>query len=156
LVAQASGAAIITAGEEGAKSDAAVSGEGSEETGAAQTAAVRAINLGGVRGKISVSQQGEILVNGNALGELSLVEFSDIHALKKEGDSLFINSDEKDIFKSEVKSQIHQGFVEGSNVDAILEMSNLIKANRQFESMQRALKTYDNIANRGVNDIAKF
>ena len=56
----------------------------------------------------------------------------------------------------EIASTVHQGFIEESNVNAVEEMSELIKANRQFESIQRVIKTYDNIANKSVNEIIKF
>jgi len=68
---------------------------------------------------------------------------------------MFINPHRDNIVNDE-KSTIHQGFIERSNVNALSEMAELIKANRHFESIQRAIKAYDNIAGRGVNDIAKF
>ena len=46
--------------------------------------------------------------------------------------------------------------MEGSNVNAISEMSELIKANRQFESVIRAIKAYDSMSGKGVNEIGKF
>ena len=55
-----------------------------------------------------------------------------------------------------VETRVHQGFVEGSNVNAIKEMSELIKAHRHFENIQKAIQTYDSISGRAVNDIAKF
>jgi flagellar basal-body rod protein FlgG len=78
-----------------------------------------------------------------------------MHTLKKEGNSLFINS-KKDNILADTKTVINQGFIEESNVNAILEMSELIKANRQFESIQKAMKAYDSITGKAVNDIARF
>ena len=49
-----------------------------------------------------------------------------------------------------------QGFLETSNVNAVEEMAKLIKANRHFESIQRVIKTYDNIAQKSVNDLLRF
>lgn len=56
----------------------------------------------------------------------------------------------------ESKTSIHQGFVEQSNVNAVSEMSNLINANRNFESIQRVIKTYDTMSSKAVNEISKF
>ncbi|MBF0297303.1 MAG: flagellar basal-body rod protein FlgF [Oligoflexia bacterium] len=116
----------------------------------------RAIKIAATANKITVTMQGEIYANNAKVGDLSLVEFKDIHALKKEGDSLYINIPNENIVRDDLKTAIHQGFVEGSNVEAVTEMSNLIKAHRHFESIQRAIKTYDSISQRSVNDIAKF
>jgi flagellar basal-body rod protein FlgF len=105
---------------------------------------------------ITVSLGGEILVDNVSQGSLALIEFADSSALKKEGSSLFINPDNFNILTTKPKSVIHQGFLEQSNVNAVSEMSELIKANRHFESIQRAIKTYDLISGKSVNDIAKF
>ena len=106
-------------------------------------------------GRISITPQGELFVNGNKIADLSVVEFKDQHALRKEGNSLFINEDSANMLASN-KTAVFQGFLEESNVNAVSEMSNLIKANRQFESIQRAIKAYDSITGRSVNEIGKF
>ncbi len=115
--------------------------------------AERKISLGA--GNITVNMQGEIFQQGKKVGDLSVVEFKDMHTLKKEGNSLFINVEQANI-APDVKTVVNQGFVEESNVNAVLEMSALIKANRQFESIQKAMKAYDSITGKAVNDIARF
>jgi flagellar basal-body rod protein FlgF len=103
----------------------------------------------------SVASDGSIYNGETKAGELSLVAFRDQVALKKEGNSLFINQSNDNQLET-AKGAIHQGFVEESNVNAIQEMSNLIKAHRHFESIQNVIKTYDNIAGKTATDIAKF
>lgn len=107
-------------------------------------------------GPLSVNLQGEVIQNNNKVSEISVVEFKDVQAIKKEGSTFFINNNEDNIITQNLKSAIHQGFIEESNVNALEEMSNLIKANRQFESIQRVIRTYDNIAGKSVNEISKF
>lgn len=114
----------------------------------------RAITILG--SKFSISLDGEVYSGDNKVGSLALTEFNDIHALKKEGNSLFINPDQKNIKIGDTKTAVHQGFVEQSNVNAVTEMSNLINANRTFESIQRVIKTYDNMSAKSVNEISKF
>jgi len=120
----------------------------------AATPESRAITVG--NGKFSISLDGEIHSGENKVADLSLVEFGDIHALKKEGNSLFINPDQKNIKVGESKTSVHQGFIEQSNVNAVSEMSSLINANRNFESIQRVIKTYDTMSGKAVNEISKF
>ncbi len=114
----------------------------------------RAINIG--TGRFSVSLEGEVFNGQNKVADLALTEFNDIHALKKEGNNLFINPDQKNLKVGESKTSVHQGFVEQSNVNAVSEMSNLINANRNFESIQRVIKTYDTMSAKAVNEISKF
>ncbi len=107
--------------------------------------------------RVNANLQGELFANGAKIGDLSIVEFKDIHALRKEGTGKFINADIKNIkTDSNSKTAVYQGFVEQSNVNAVEEMAKLIKANRHFESIQRVIKTYDNISGKGTNEIAKF
>lgn len=114
----------------------------------------RTIQLNGKN--VAINIQGEIFVDNNRVAALSVVDFKDIHALKKEGNSLFINEDINNLLPKNPKVMVHQGFIEESNVNAIEEMSSLIKAHRQFDSIQKVIKAYDNISGRGVNEISKF
>lgn len=106
--------------------------------------------------KLTISLNGEVFSGGNKVADLSVTEFNDPHTLKKEGNSLFINQDQMNIKIGDAKTSVHQGFVEQSNVNAVTEMSNLINANRNFESIQRVIKTYDNMSSKAVNEISKF
>lgn len=104
---------------------------------------------------ITISMNGEIYQQGKKIGDLSIVEFKDRNALKKEGNSLFINPHQENLL-SDVQTTVSQGFIEESNVNAVSEMSALIKANRHFESIQKAMKAYDNITGKSVNEISRF
>ncbi len=106
--------------------------------------------------KLTVSLDGELLTREGSIGKLSIVEFADKHALKKEGNSLFITPDEKNIIRTDIKTTVNQGFLEGSNVNAIEEMSDLIQAHRHFDSIQKAINAYDSISGKAANDIGKF
>jgi flagellar basal-body rod protein FlgF len=114
----------------------------------------RAIMVGNA--KLAISLEGEVFSGANKVADLALTEFTDINALRKEGNSLFINPDQKNISVGETKSKVYQGFVEQSNVNTVGEMSALINANRTFESIQRVIKTYDNMSAKAVNEISKF
>ena len=114
----------------------------------------RAITVG--KSKFSISLDGQVFSESSKIADIAVTEFTDIHALKKEGNSLFINPDQKNVKLGDVKTSVNQGFVEQSNVNAVTEMSNLINANRTFESIQRAIKTYDTMSGKAVNEISKF
>lgn len=105
---------------------------------------------------VTFSREGEILTRDGSMGKISVVEFSDTQALRKEGNSLFINPSEDNARRVEIKTTVNQGFIEGSNVNAVEEMSELIKAHRHFESIQKAINAYDSINGKAVNDLAKF
>jgi flagellar basal-body rod protein FlgF len=106
--------------------------------------------------KLTISLEGEVLTKDGTIGKLSIVEFGDKQALRKEGNSLYITPDETNILRTDIKTTVNQGFLEGSNVNAIEEMSELIKAHRHFETIQKAINAYDSISGKAANDIGKF
>ncbi len=105
---------------------------------------------------ITISREGGVLTRQGQVGTISVVEFDDVHALRKEGNNLFINPSEANAKRVELGTTVNQGFIEGSNVNAVEEMSELIKAHRHFESIQKAINAYDSITGKAVNDINKF
>ena len=106
--------------------------------------------------KLTINNEGEILTKDGSVGKISIIEFKDKHALRKEGNSLYISPDEANIVRTNIKTNVNQGFLEGSNVNAIEEMSELIKAHRHFESIQKAINAYDSISGKAANEIGKF
>lgn len=106
--------------------------------------------------KITITREGDVITKDGPISKISVVEFVDKHALRKEGNSLYVTPDEANIVRNDVKTIVHQGFLEGSNVNAIEEMSELIKAHRHFESIQKAINAYDSISGKAANDIGKF
>jgi flagellar basal-body rod protein FlgF len=108
------------------------------------------------KGPVTINNQGQLFQNGNLVSQINIVEFADASILKKEGNSLYINNDSRNVLKSQRKTIVHQGALELSNVNTVEEMSNLIKAHRQLETIQRAIKSYDNMANKAYNEIARF
>lgn len=106
--------------------------------------------------KLSISKEGEIFTSSGVAGKISVVEFKDLHALRKQGSALFINNAPENVVRKEVGTTVNQGFVEGSNVNALKEMSELIQAHRHFENIQKAINTYDSISGKAANDISRF
>jgi len=116
----------------------------------------RYINLGDVKplSKVTVSDEGEIYSGDQIVSKLNVVEFQDRNKLKKYGGMMYENLDPVNAISPQ-KTKVRQGVVESSNVNPIEEMTSLIKANRMFEHNMKALKTYDTMMGREVNDLAK-
>lgn len=109
------------------------------------------------RGNISITEKGEIYSGSDLLGQISLVEFQDPRLLQKTGLQYFANTNpEKNPVKEATGSLLHQGMVEGSNVNPVEEMTNLIKANRLFEHDLKVMKTFGEMMGREANDVGKL
>ena len=92
-------------------------------------------------GKVEIRDGGVITVDGNEVGTLKVVNFSDAKNLQKEGLSRFLWKGAPGGVQTVTDPPVKGGYLERSNVNAIDEMVHLMSAYREFESVQRALKT---------------
>lgn len=118
--------------------------------------AARFINLRDRKGHLTINQQGDIYAGDELVAKLSVVEFQNLNGLRKSGGGLFENKNPSNLPTPPARTLVHQGMVETSNVNPIEEMTNLIKANRLFESDMKALKTYGDLMGREANDLGKL
>ena len=51
---------------------------------------------------------------------------------------------------------MHQGFIEGSNVNPVEEMTDMITAQRLFETTQQAIKAYDHMDEKLLAGVGKL
>ena len=92
-------------------------------------------------GKVSISSDGTISVNGAVSGKLKIVEFPSSAKISSKGTNYY--SADSDQAQESPTSDIRQGFLESSNVNPILGMVELVTAQRSAEMMQRALNMFN-------------
>lgn len=117
-----------------------------------QGAGGKAIRIEGSR--VEIDSRGGITVDGTQTGALSIVDFEKPYALTKVGNALFVATDPQ-VATQAGKAQVQQGHLEGSNVDSISEMVQLIETNRYFEACSKVIQNFDAIAGKAANDIGK-
>jgi flagellar basal-body rod protein FlgG len=106
---------------------------------------------------VSISAEGEVFDNGQSVGRLALVNVGNKDALSKVGQSLFAFRENMDpALSPSVEAKCHQGMLETSNVNVVREMTDMIAATRLFESTQKAIQTYDQMAGKAVNDVPRL
>jgi flagellar basal-body rod protein FlgF len=103
--------------------------------------------------QMQISEEGEVIVDGDVVGILKVVDFNDPSGLKKVGNSLF-KVDSADTGLVEAQGyRIAQGALESSNVDAIRTMTEIIETLRVFESYQRVIRSADEATAKTVNEV---
>lgn len=100
---------------------------------------------------IDILPTGEVLVDGISSGKLNIVAFSDNGALKKVGDGMFTTEETG----TPANAEVTQGFLEGSNVNVIKEMVQMLAANREFESYQKMIQSFDEAASKTINELGR-
>jgi len=113
----------------------------------------RVIQLG--QGPIHVNEQGDVIQAGQVISRIGVVEFHENQWLEKAGHSYYRNVNDANYKPGTVVSKLHQGMVESSNVNPISEMTRLIEATRAYESHIQAVKTYQEVDSKLVNDLGR-
>ena len=102
--------------------------------------------------KVSIGNDGQIVVDNAPVDTISVVDFRQPQLLKKEGTSYYIYQvGEEGIFPAE-NVDIQQGYLEKSNVNPTEEMIKMIETFRAYESAQKAIQTIDEMTDKIVND----
>lgn len=105
-------------------------------------------------GKVVIGTNGLISVEGERIAQLQIVNFEDLHYLEKEGEGLFKTLD--GATEKEFTGSVRQGFTEGSNVNIVKEMVNMISLNRNYEANQKVIQTHDSLMDKAVNDVGRL
>ncbi|MGE5327903.1 MAG: flagellar hook-basal body protein [Deltaproteobacteria bacterium] len=101
-----------------------------------------------------ITDKGEVLENNELIGKLKIKTFKDTNLLRKVGNNLVEVEGEAE--EKPFEGKVLQGSVEGSNVNTIKEMIDMITVVRAYEANQKMLKVHDETLGRAVNDIASL
>jgi len=116
----------------------------------------RAIQLDPAQGKVTITSEGRVYQANQEVAQMGVVEFVDPRLLKKDGSATFINDNPANISGIPVSTTVRQGMLETSNVNAIAEMTELLKASRLFEANEKIVRSYGDLESRVVNDLGKL
>ncbi len=106
-----------------------------------------------------VWQQETLESDPELVDTLKVVDFPRTRFLKKQGNSFWIeteNSGSARDLEGTKRPGVLQGFLEGSNVNPVTEMVNMIEVNRAYEANQKVITTHDSLMNRLINQAAKY
>lgn len=91
-------------------------------------------------GNVGIAQDGTITIGGRPTAQIGIFEVDNPQLLLREDGVLFRS--ETEAIPAE-NSRVMQGFLEGSNVDAVTEMARLIEVQRAYELGQNLLDSED-------------
>ncbi|UWQ91328.1 flagellar hook-basal body complex protein [Aliisedimentitalea scapharcae] len=91
-------------------------------------------------GKIHFASDGTVSADGRLLGQIGLFQATETTAMKREDGVMF---DPGGDVEPALNAQIIQGFLEGSNVNPILQISRMIEIQRAYELGQSFLESED-------------
>jgi len=106
---------------------------------------------------IMVSRENNTWAETALLDTLKIVEFDIDRYLKKQGSSLYYDTETSGpaIVMEESRPKILQGFIEAANVEPVREMVQMIEVNRAYEANQKVIQTHDSMLGVLINQYAK-
>ena len=98
--------------------------------------------------KIEISGDGTVATNAGPKARLNIVNFADEQQLQKQSDSLY-STDQPT--QPALKAQVVQGMIEDSNVQPIVEVTNMMWALRSYQAAQQLIEGDDGLMRKAVD-----
>lgn len=102
--------------------------------------------------KFEFVEDGSIIVEGEVVDNIAVYDFLDYNNLNKYGEGMFISDVEPDLVEY---PSIANKTIERSNVEVTEELTNIMSSQRSLQTAAQALKIYDMINDKAVNEIGK-
>jgi flagellar basal-body rod protein FlgF len=98
--------------------------------------------------QITISESGDVMTENGVIGRLKIARFADNQKLLKVAGVMFENVADNTVVFGDGNYRIKQGMVENSNVNAISEMTNLVKIQRSYDYVQQMIdEEHDRLSN---------
>jgi len=103
--------------------------------------------------QVTISPTGEVTQGTEIRGKLKVVEFNDVHLLRQANGGVFLADNPNIQTKTVTQPALRQGYLEGANTSAVMEMANLIRVMRGFEANQRLVQAQDERMGRAITEL---
>lgn len=100
-----------------------------------------------------IQQNGDVLQAGRLVDRLKLVTVSDVRAVEYVGSGFYQTAQP---LEQATQLRVMQGHLEGSNVESLTEMMELMTTVRHYEAASQVLRSYDQVLDTAINDLADF
>jgi flagellar basal-body rod protein FlgG len=108
-------------------------------------------------GYIVINEEGRVYVNGEYIDSLRITNFTrdGLHSLRKMEDNFYRASETTAGSQIPFGGVIAQGFLEGSNVNIVQEMVEMIANSRAYDTNARMITVQDGTLQKAVTEIAR-
>jgi flagellar basal-body rod protein FlgF len=102
---------------------------------------------------VAVARDGSVSQNGLLVGALDIVAFDTPAGLEKLGDNLWRATDEAP--RPPQALRVASGFIEGSNVNAIEQITQMIEISRTYQSVSKMISQADELRATSIEKLAR-
>jgi len=114
-----------------------------------------------VNGDLSADPRDVVSMSGNnwsnpvVIDKLKIVDFENIRMIKKEGDSMYRETEYSGPPVPTGDLKVVQGFLEKSNINIVREMVDMIEVQRSYEANQKTVTSHDQTLGKLINEVAR-
>jgi flagellar basal-body rod protein FlgF len=112
------------------------------------------ITLDASGGPVTIGENGAISQGGKSLGAIGLFLIPGDASLTRHDNSAVISDKPVDPVEDMTANSVRQGYIEGSNVNPIMEMTRLIEAGRAFDQATAAIDQNDQVSQEAIKTLA--
>ncbi|MBU0479534.1 MAG: flagellar basal-body rod protein FlgF [Proteobacteria bacterium] len=106
--------------------------------------------------RVTVTSTGAVIVDDAEVARLQVVRFADPALLEKEGLNLFRPVGDEGGEEAATDFTVQQGYLEGANVNTIVEMTAMMDLYRDYESQQRVIRVVDEMNSDTVSRVGRL
>jgi flagellar basal-body rod protein FlgF len=103
-------------------------------------------------GEVKILPGGEVYLKDTLIDKIKVTNFTDKTVLQKLGENLFVHDGAPEN-KIPFTGEVSKGYLESSNVNTMRNLTNMIIAHRQYEALQKAVKSHDQTMEMSSNKI---
>lgn len=97
------------------------------------------------KASIMITKNGEIKSGDRIVSKLKMMKVGNEQALTKTEGQRYFNVEKEYVIAAENEFEIHHGYLESSNTNAILEMQAMIQLQKDYEAAQKMITSLDSI-----------
>ncbi len=105
-------------------------------------------------GEVAVDSLGKLTSGGKSIGGLKLSNFSDLTQLRREG-SVYRAAPGAVDRPVSPNTQVEQGYIETSNVNAVKAMTTMIEAMRSYETHAKMIQSIDDQTRKSIEEVGR-
>ncbi|RKR00152.1 flagellar hook-basal body complex protein [Maricaulis maris] len=110
-------------------------------------------------GDIQVIDGGMIMQNGQQIGRIGVFEIANRAEMSKQGNGRYTipeSDDPADAPLAMLEPSVNQGFVEQSNVQSILELTDMMAVMRSYQSVSKFLEQAEDLNKRAIERLGRI
>jgi flagellar basal-body rod protein FlgG len=101
---------------------------------------------------VQIGESGDVVVDNQIIDRLAIVDFPNPQNVTKQGNNFFVSTDAP----VDSTATVHQGYVETSNVNVIQEMVLMIELQREYDTGQKVIQSFDEATAKVTNEMARL